>query len=266
MKNSIELVKKVITATSKSEDQKELLIATFTPHIIVDAIKIKEGVIIGTSLAYGRPHLPSNFKWPDKYYFFAQFNFVEIKPYDFLDILPSTGIVHLFFDPTAKDYRPNSPTAAKMFYYNGETKDLTVATIPDKKNYSDKEKHYYSQLAGDSYQLKFSNGFTIYPAKDATLIKALENMLGAKFEAEPGDTIFGEPQTWQGEDQDNMLYGEEDYVESKDVDEVGGSAKQDDMILFYQTSFGEGTFHFWIGKNSLANQDFSNILTTASVT
>jgi uncharacterized protein YwqG len=108
----------IINVSPLSESDKNLYSSCFKYAISTTGKEIKDlrQMPIGSSLLRGCPHLPKEFTWPDNYYFYAQFNCAQIKPMDALNLLPDKGMLWVFFNPTANDFRRKQNSSKTLLF------------------------------------------------------------------------------------------------------------------------------------------------------
>lgn len=253
----------IINASALSPSDKSFYATHFKFTIQVSEIKIKDmkQVPIGTSLLRGYPHLPKDFIWPDNYYFYAQFNCAQIKPLDAMNLLPDKGMLWLFFNPTVKDFLPVSKTAAKLFYSDGDLSTLEIRKPPDKTFYSERPKHYYEDFNSFSQQMEFTPGFTFgLENVPVELCGNLAQQLRINYFEYTDCGLFGFPRLWQGEGDVDGLFAPHDW------DWISGPPPVQNYVLLFQDIFFDGNVHFWLTKEQMMNKDYSEVMSTASVT
>ncbi len=208
----------------------------------------------------GQPWVPKGFEWPEQSYFMVQLELAKVAPYDLTGQLPKEGLLALFFDPLTKDFGPASPTATKPFVFD-TTEGLELLTRPKKSELPQGGKYYEQDFFRFSYALSYEPAFNFKYLDELPddLVQGLEKELGLTYVKQPSSTVFGKAVTWQGED-DLFTPPEWDWAEGMPPN--GESSH----LLLFQTSFLEGTFHWWVHRDRLAEGDLSQILTTASVT
>lgn len=241
----------------------------FNHFIDINEIKIEneENVPLGASKLMGNPHLPDEFEWPEGYYFYAQFNLSDLKAHNPLNILPPNGILSLFLNPLATDFKPISKKASKLFYFNKDLNNLKRRKYIEKKFLPLEGKYYYNDFVEKTYSLNFKPAFTFecenFNGKDPLvpikLIKQLEKNLDISYVNNSISNIFGNPIFWQGEEEE-LIFTDNDWNVLKN----GFPEKDKNRILFYQNSFKDGTIHFWLYKDQIKNLDFSTINTSFS--
>ncbi|GAA0741581.1 YwqG family protein [Clostridium oceanicum] len=106
----------------------------------------KEDLPIGASKFGGKPDVPKDFKW--FYYkgegldceiksrplsFLAQINCEEMKEYDEDGLLPKKGILYFFYELSSLTWGcyPQDKGSAKVFYFDGDVKELNRTNFPD---------------------------------------------------------------------------------------------------------------------------------------
>lgn len=106
----------------------------------------QKDVPIGQSKFGGKPHLPKGFQW--YYYegeginkkvknrplsFLAQINCREIHSFDKDKLLPDEGILYFFYelDTMSWGYDPKDVGSARVYYFSGSEKELTVTEFPE---------------------------------------------------------------------------------------------------------------------------------------
>ncbi len=224
-----------------------------------DVLKTEDGLALEGSRLYGRPALPADVDWPAGYYFYGQFNLSKLSPHDPLDVLPKKGMLYLFLNPAASDYRPASPTAAKAIYVDA-VPELALRQPPPKAKLPLGGKHYYDRFLKKTNTLKFKTAFSFNDPRRASkkLIASLEDALGIAF-VDSRSNFFGEPITWQGEDD---LFGPDDW----DWEHDGLPPAPPDRVLLFQNDFIDGHIHFWGRSKAMKKGDFSTLEATASTT
>jgi hypothetical protein len=212
----------------------------------------ENGIQLSASKLKGLPSLPPNFKWPEGYYFYGQFNFKELTVYDIDKIFPSDGMLYLFFDPA--NYN------CKAFYYDNIPDDLIETQYPKRlKFYS----NYLSELKDNPKVINFENKFTFYMDSHGIeemipdkLKKNVEDVLKFEFSPDKTTRILGRPLFEKLE--------EPNFVNENVIDEteINNYYKSKNNILLLQDYFGEGKVSFWIDKKNLENKNFNECFVT----
>ncbi|MBO0321273.1 DUF1963 domain-containing protein [Muricauda sp. CAU 1633] len=212
-------------------------------------------VTLGASKIRGLPHLPDSFEFLPGELFIAQLNLSDIKPYDFNNILPEKGILHLFLD--------ESTSLSRCSYYDGSFENLKVRPYPKQKTklYDKKE------FLNESYTIDFTDNEIVNLGKNN-----FEKILGNKFkdltarlkeqlgnalvindllycDGTPNNFVFGEPRFYQDE------YIEMEYDEMDD----GYPSYSSSYTLLFCMSYGEGHVNFFIKGDVLdISKDINN--------
>ncbi|WP_306012813.1 MULTISPECIES: DUF1963 domain-containing protein [unclassified Allomuricauda] len=214
---------------------------------------------MGSSKFYGVPHLPKGVEWPKGYYFYAQLNFSEIKPYDVEDLLPDSGILYLFYE--ADSY------TCKAIYFDGPIGELTIPDYPESINQKT-DKYYLDEYKNNPEILKFQSEFGFYFLNESTTLNNLLDPVMEKITevtdisvvniegGGPGSKIFGMAYYYQGEDE---YYEEEEEMDYSEYDAY-------ENILLLDNDFAEGNIHFWVPKEDLKQRNFDNMKITYSGT
>lgn len=97
----------------------------------------EESFKLGESKIGGMPHLPTDFKWPlygdVALGFIAQFNLVDIAPFDVENKLPHEGILYFFYEGGEEvwGYDPKDKGGFVVFHYKGDINKLKITEQPD---------------------------------------------------------------------------------------------------------------------------------------
>jgi uncharacterized protein YwqG len=107
------------------------------PSIRVETKRVRDEseLAIGQSKMGGRPDLPPTTDWVKVHshnglvslQFIAQFNLEDIKPFDVEQLLPNSGILYFFGDPSRAFEQINR---GKVIFYNGDTSTLVRKPFP----------------------------------------------------------------------------------------------------------------------------------------
>lgn len=105
--------------------------------LITTESALESDLKIGQSKIGGQPDLPENVAWfgednGKSLSFIAQINFAETKAFDKSGMLPTRGIVYFFYsaEQEAWGFDPNDKDKFKVYYFDGDEKDLRRADIP----------------------------------------------------------------------------------------------------------------------------------------
>lgn len=238
------------------------LVNDFSYFIEIDhhAFNSTEEVVIGASRTRGLPYLPKALPWPTGFYFLVQLNLAEVQAFDRFKLLPDSGMLYIFFDPGATDFRPYSKTAAKIIYAPAAT-HCELRPIPPPSDFPKQGGSYYSSLTKPAVRMKFQAAFTFSVKVDHNVTDQLERSLQARYIKESGCTIFGKPLTWQGEDEGTLFCPEDwDWIKQ------GPPPSPPGLIMLFQDHFFDSMLHFWISRQNLALRNFEEIFVTASTT
>jgi uncharacterized protein YwqG len=95
----------------------------------------EEQISLGSSKLGGLPDMPQDWEFPkykNGYHsFLGQFNLKEMKPYDEENILPSIGILYLFYDVVEQPWGFEEDEGCfKVLYFDGDEKELRRKGYP----------------------------------------------------------------------------------------------------------------------------------------
>jgi uncharacterized protein YwqG len=120
----------------------------------------EENIPIGKARIGGRPDLPNHIGWPtwrdEPLSFIAQINLADLPEYDFLNILPSEGVLSFFYSASLEIWsNPRDKNSWRVLYFEdkGLRRREYPPTIPDHGRY-------------DSLNVEFQRSITI-PESDS---------------------------------------------------------------------------------------------------
>ena len=204
-------------------------------------LKNGEEVPLGSSKIGGIPHLPKTWNRPENLEFYAQLNIADFKQFDPEDLFPEKGVLYLFI-------ADDEPEFCNILFYDGSIDQLEL-----------KENTNETSTSGAPYQLSFTPKAIFYVEEDdygfyaetdelipSDLEEQLASLLKCKFTSDDPDyRIFGRPKFWQSED---IGYDDDNQPEESNKK---APKKNENRVLFFQGSFGEGNIHFWADKDQL---------------
>ena len=256
----------------------------------------RENLPKGTSKIGGKPDLPKDFQW--FYYkgedykkivenrplsFLMQINCEEVHKYDKESLLPEKGMLYFFYElfTMTWGFSPQDRGSAKVFYYDGEIKDLAPADFPEdmEKDCIIPESKIDFESMND-YPIDFLDYYDVDDSDEEMAKKEKEFEKDLKELGYKADTtkLLGHPELIQGEyweecegvARKNIYYGSAPIKYGSD--EVKKSIKENakDWILLMQVSeleigdyglyFGDsGKIYFNIRKEDLKNKNFDNV-------
>ena len=256
----------------------------------------REKLSKGTSKIGGKPDLPKDFQW--FYYngedykkivenrplsFLMQINCEEVHKYDKESLLPEKGMLYFFYElfTMTWGFSPQDRESAKVFYYNGEIKDLVPADFPEdmEKDCIIPESKINFESMND-YPIDFLDYYDPDDSDEEMDRKEKEFEKDLKELGYKADTtkLLGHPELIQGEywEECEGVAGKNIYYGSAPIkygsDEVKKSIKENakDWILLMQMSeleigdyglyFGDsGKIYFNIRKGDLKNKNFNDV-------
>ena len=256
----------------------------------------RENLPKGTSKIGGKPDLPKDFQW--FYYkgedykkivenrplsFLMQINCEEVHKYDKESLLPEKGMLYFFYElfTMTWGFSPQDRGSAKVFYYDGEIKDLAPADFPEdmEKDCIIPESKIDFESMND-YPIDFLDYYDVDDSDEEMAKKEKEFEKDLKELGYKADTtkLLGHPELIQGEyweecegvARKNIYYGSAPIKYGSD--EVKKSIKENakDWILLMQMSeleigdyglyFGDsGKIYFNIRKEDLKNKNFDDV-------
>ena len=250
----------------------------------------------GTSKIGGKPDLPKDFQW--FYYkgedykkrvenrplsFLMQINCEEVHKYDEESLLPKKGMLYFFYElfTMTWGFSPQDRGSAKVFYYDGEIKDLISTDFPEniEKDCIIPESKIDFESMND-YTIDFLDYYDVDDSdeemdrKEKEFEKDLEE-LGYKIDT---TKLLGHPELIQGEyweecegvARKNIYYGSAPIKYGSDDIKKAIKENAKDWILLMQVSeleigdyglyFGDcGKIYFNIRKEDLKNKNFDNV-------
>ncbi|HEX8032699.1 MAG TPA: YwqG family protein [Ktedonobacterales bacterium] len=258
------------------------------PAIFIRPVAVEENApSIGASKFGGIPDLPRDFEWPTWHgralTFLAQFDLAEVAVHDVEHMLPSSGVLYVFYDFAEEPWglEPTDRGGWRVAYWDGDKKLL--APIPYSPD-------VYQPALMPSRQLVFSQGLTLGDEVDIVHQYSLDEdewelfvsicesthpvqhqMIGNPLVIHySGMPLMCESMT-SGRGFDAFLdLTREPYEEWSESDKTLNKQASDTWRLLFQ--LGEiqhtpqcriwadaGLMYFWIEKDRLAKRDFSNV-------
>lgn len=215
------------------------------------AVKDESLLPLGSSKIRGLPHLPTSIQWPKNFHFLAQFNLKELSTLDIYNVIPTSGVLYIFYDANDR---------AKVFVYDGDAQDLKIRPYPSQGNRTGE--YYSSKFRSASAAVTFNPGYT-FCINDFSevgqhipieLTNKVETILGCPHVLDDsGCRVFGRPTYYQGEDFSEHMKNPESYLPFNN-------------LMLFQDEFGEGMIHVWIDKASLMKGSFEEAFVTFSGT
>lgn len=108
------------------------------PAIRIDAHSLEEGETLpaGVSRFGGFPDLPLTIEWPVwndvPLTFLAQFNMADVTEYDIEGVLPSSGMLYVFYeaDEQPSGFFPSERGAWRVLYFDGDLDEIQQVSPP----------------------------------------------------------------------------------------------------------------------------------------
>ena len=219
----------------------------------------EEQISLGSSKLGGLPDIPQDWEFPkykNGYHsFLGQFNLKEIKPYDEENILPSSGILYLFYDVVEQPWGFEGDEGCfKVLFFDGDEKELR------RKEYPEETDHYFPLPV---FKVTFVNRPTLpeYPEDIEFSDDEEENYSDMRQELiqpsdeegnyEPAHYMLGYPFSIQNDVFDEFDLNPEEAVLLLQID-----SDEEDMELLWGDS---GIIYFCIDKTSLLNKQFDKV-------
>lgn len=237
--------------------------------IVCSINKAKEETRL-TSHFGGTPDVPKGFIWPqykdenlEEIYsidFIVQFNCEELKKYDKENLLPSEGLISIFYDIEGQPHEGYSDDngCLRVFFFSN-IKELVLAEYPD--DISEMQRLPY-------YSLNMGNKFT-YPSYED-----YELLFGKKKEDERNRTylLLDNLHTSQ-QDEDLKVFGWGDVIQNSilaDLKEKDTKISVEKQVLLLQANsiqnddfellFGDcGSIFMYMNKDDLLKCKFENV-------
>ncbi|MDM5333887.1 YwqG family protein [Ureibacillus composti] len=222
--------------------------------------KVKEEEIpIGSSKLGGLPDLPQDWEFP-KYKngfhsFLGQLNLQEVKPFDVENILPSRGILYIFYDVIDQPWGfVEDEGCFKVLYFEGDEKELV------RKEYPETSENYHPL---PSFKVTFVNILTLpeFPENIELSDEDEENYSEMRYEMiqpsdlegeyDPAHYMLGYPFSIQNDVFDEFNLNSEEAVLLLQLD-----SDEEDMGWLWGDS---GIIYFGIDKRSLAKKQFGQV-------
>lgn len=227
---------------------------------------------VGQSKIGGQPDLPKNQTWfkennGKSLGFLAQINLSETRQFDKSNQLPSSGLLYFFYsaEQEAWGFDPKDKDKFKVFYFNGDIKDLErtdfPSDLPEHSKYKTCKLSFANSVSAPNWESDIVNGLLTSEEQDAyvelTVDGEITKLLGHS------DNIQG---TMEVECQlvTNGLYcGDPSGYNDPRVEGLKKDANQ--WILLFQIDsidkagmmWGDvGRVYFWIKKDDLEKKDF----------
>lgn len=212
---------------------------------------------LGSSKFGGLPDMPEDWAFP-KYKnrslsFLGQFNLKELNPYNTENLLPSSGILYLFYDVVEQPWGFEEDKGCfQVLYFDGDEKELK------RKEYPEVTEDYFPIPA---FQITYADILTLpeYPE-------------GIEFSEDDQDNYFVMRQELIQPNSDSAHYmlGYPFNIQNDVFDEF--DLKPEEAILLLQIDSDEedlnllwgdsGILYFCIDKTSLTNLQFDKVLFT----
>lgn len=237
---------------------KECLAASLHYFIESHLKKVSKGQDVppGSSKIGGLPHLPQSWSRPENLDFYAQLNIEDFKKYDLENLFPEEGIIYLFI-------ADDDPEYSNILFYDGPKDKLEPKS--DASDPSDAETSYQLTFGSQAIFYVEEDDYGFYAEPDELIPIDLEEKITALLNCkltndDPDYRISGRAKFWQSED---IGYDDNDQP---DENNKKAPKKNENRVLLFQGSFGEGNIHFWIEKEQLKKGIFDGAYVTYSGT
>lgn len=233
---------------------------TFRLSIECERARVPKGETLDplASRSCGRPHMPKGIDWPTSTYLMAQLNLAEAAKFGLWEVFPSEGTAYLFVDPFARGEGSFSPTAARVILADNDA-PRTLREAPPDAELPGGGEYYREEFLSQTFAITMKPIFSIgYEDVPAALLSGLEAELGIAMGDERDGDIGGHPTTYQDEEPGDLFAPPDwDYMEMHPLG---------DRFLLFQSSFADGTAHYWVQREALASGQLGQVDMTYSGT